>query len=111
MSRKVLLAAGVCTAGLAGLLLSGPVSAQGRSLGEYRSECQGREIVIWTTSGDLRIYRGQDRTGGAVATRREVVWLCDGERRTFLCQQNEAANFVDVEWRRSGEVTFYCMGR
>ena len=111
MYKKALSAVEVCIAGLVCSLLADPAFAQGQMLGEYRSECQGREIVVWTTAGDLRIFRGQARTGGHVATSSEIVWLCVGGRRTFFCQQSERANYIDVEWQRSGEVTFVCLSR
>lgn len=83
-----------------------------QDLGEYRSDCKGREIVVWGTDGDLRLLRGQeDIRGVRVRSSSEITWFCDSDRRTFFCQDSDRANFLDVEWRRGGPVTFFCMRR
>lgn len=108
MNRKLFLALGIFVGGASYSLSAGPVSAE--DFGEYRSECTGREIVVWGTRGDFRLSRG-DRRGVNIRTSSEIIWFCDGNRRGFFCQNSGRANFVDVDWRRSGEVTFYCMRR
>ena len=92
-------------------LMAVPATAQER-FGEYRSDCNGREIKIWGTDGDLQLRRGDEGLRGArVRAGNEITWFCDGERREFFCQQSNRANYVELEWLRTGPVTFYCQRR
>ncbi len=109
MNKGQFVALGILAVGASCCLSAGPATAE--EFGKYRSECTGREIVVWGSGGDFRLNRGDERRGVYVNTSSEIVWFCDGIRRGFFCQNSDRTNFVDVEWRRSGEVTFYCMRR
>lgn len=109
MRKKQFLALSMLT--LAGSFYLSAAPSEAQEFGNYRSECTGREIVVWGSSGDFRVYRGDDRRGVDVRTSSEIVWFCDGNRRGFFCQNSDRTNHVEVSWRRSGEVTFNCMRR
>ena len=96
----------------AGLFLPGTPGYAQQDFGEYRSDCNGRELVVWGTDGDLRVSRGDEAVKGVkVRPSTPIIWFCDGDRREFFCQDSDRANFVELEWRRTGPVTFFCMRR
>ena len=104
--------------GLLGIAVSSAIfsasasSGVAQQLGEYRSECIDREIMVWGIEGDLRLERGDESTQGvSVATSTAVIWFCGGNRREFFCENSDKANYVGVAWQGSGAVTFFCIHR
>ena len=98
---------------LVAVAVSGPLqAAEPQFFGEYRSDCDGRELTVWGTDGDLRVQRGDEsRRAAWVRPGSQITWFCDGNRREFFCQESGRANHLELEWRRSGPVTFYCQRR
>ena len=76
-------------------------------LGELTRDCNNGEIVVWGKNDDVSLFRGQNKDF-LIGRGESVVWFCGRSRRNFDCPSSDKAEWLDVRWDQSGQVTLTC---
>ena len=89
------------------LAVGGDVFGQ-EFISEKKFRCSDSEIVVSGGYSEVRLFRNESERI-EIGQNVEVVWFCDRTRREFVCDGSEIANMLQIEWDRSGQVTFQCL--